>query len=163
MDALFEAFPVLADIQKLAEQLLAWLGSNVFVLAPLLQLITIGLIFLVVRFLSPRVESLLDHLKAPAGYEKIYQNVIRAIKPLTLPVLWIILQWFSVFAARNAGWPSHLLESAVSLLTAWIIIRLASSLVADPGWSKAIAISAWSLAALDIVGMLDAVYKDPPA
>ncbi|MBT4932893.1 MAG: mechanosensitive ion channel [Rhodospirillaceae bacterium] len=155
MDALFEAFPVLADIQKLAEQLLAWLGSNVFVLAPLLQLITIGLIFLVVRFLSPRVESLLDHLKAPAGYEKIYQNVIRAIKPLTLPVLWIILQWFSVFAARNAGWPSHLLESAVSLLTAWIIIRLASSLVADPGWSKAIAISAWSLAALDIVGMLD--------
>jgi small-conductance mechanosensitive channel len=155
MDALFEAFPVLAEAQTLAEQLLAWLGSNVFVLSPLLQLISIGLIFLVVRFLSPRVEGLLDHLKAPNGYEKVFQTVIRAIKPLTLPVLWIILQWFSVFAARNAGWPSHLLESAVSLLTAWIIIRLASSLVADPGWSKMIAISAWSLAALDIVGLLD--------
>jgi small-conductance mechanosensitive channel len=155
MDALFEAFPVLVEIQALAEILLAWLGDNVFVLAPLLQLITIGLIFLGVRYISPRVETLLDHVKAPAGYEKYLGNVIRAVKPLTLPVLWIILQSFSVFAAKNAGWSSHLLESAVSLLTAWIIIRLATSVVADPGWSRAIAISAWSLAALDIVGLLD--------
>jgi len=155
MDALFEAFPILAELKGLAEQLLAWLASNVFVLAPLLQLVTIGLIFLAVRFLSPRVEALLDHVKAPGGYDKIFENVIRAIKPLTLPILWIVLQWFSVLAARKAGVSSHVLESAVSLLTAWIIIRLASSLVADPGWSKAIAIIAWSLAALDIVGLLD--------
>jgi len=36
---------------------------------------------------------------------------------------------------------------------------LASSLVADPGWSKAIAVSAWSLAALDIVGLLDPTLR----
>ena len=155
MDALFEAFPVLMILWQLAEQLLVWLTSNVFVLAPLLQLISIGAIFLLVRYLSPRVEALLDHVKAPDGYEKFLQNVIRAIKPLTLPVMWIVLQWFSVLVARNAGWPLHLLESAVSLLTAWIIIRLATSVVADPGWSRAIAIIAWSLAALDIVGLLD--------
>ncbi len=159
MDALLEAFPVLTEAQKLVEYFLAWLSNNVFVLSPLLQLISIGLIFLVVCFLSPRVEALLDLIRAPAGYEKFFQTVIRVTKPLTLPVLWIILQWFSVFAARNAGWPSHLLESAVSLLTAWIIIRLASSLVADPGWSKAIAVSAWSLAALDIVGLLDPTLR----
>lgn len=155
MNALFEAFPVLQQVKGLAQLLMVWLGDNVFVLAPLLQLITIGLIFLVVRYISPRIEALLDHIKAPAGYDKLLRTVVRVIKPLTLAVLWIVLQWFSVLAARNAGWSSHFLESAVSLLSAWIIIRLASSLVADPGWSKAIAIGAWSLAALNIVGLLD--------
>lgn len=155
MDALFEAFPVLIEIRTLAEQLLAWVIANVFVVAPLLQLITIGVVFLVVRFAAPRVERLFDLVKASGGYERQTQNIIRVLKPLTLPVLWIILQSVSVLIAQNAGWSSHLLESAVSLLTAWIIIRLATSFVADPGWSKAIAIAAWSLAALDIVGLLD--------
>lgn len=155
MEALFEAFPVLIEVRTLAESLLAWILGNVFVVAPLLQLISIGIIFLAVRHLSPRIEAKLDHIKAPNGYERYLQNVIRAIKPLTLPVLWIILQGFTVLIAKNAGWSSHLLESAVSLLTAWIIIRLATSLVVDPGWSRAIAVSAWSLAALDIVGLLD--------
>ena len=155
MDAFFELFPVLHEVRAVAELLLAWVIDNVFVVSPLLQLITTGAIFLIVSKISPRVEALLEHLKAPSGYERYFQNGIRAVKPLTLPVLWIIAQLFSVFAADNAGWPSHVLESAVSLLTAWIIIRLGTSIVADPGWSKAIAVSAWSLAALDIVGLLD--------
>jgi small-conductance mechanosensitive channel len=155
MDALLETFPVMAEIKALAEELLDWVVANVFVIAPLLQLIAIGVVFLLVRSLSPRLEKLIDQIKAPANYERYLQNVIRAVKPLTLPVLWIILQSVSVLVAKNTGWPSHLLESAVSLLTAWIIIRLATSLVADPSWSRVIAVSAWSLAALDIVGMLD--------
>lgn len=158
MDALLETYPALLEIRSLAQTLLTWVLDNVFVVAHFLQLITIGVIFLVVLRLSPRVEGLLDNLTVPGGYEaydKYLQNVMRAIKPLTLPVLWIIVQSVSVLVAKNAGWPSHVLESAVSLLTAWIIIRLATSVVADPGWSRAIAVSAWSLAALDIVGMLD--------
>ena len=43
----------------------------------------------------------------------------------------------------------------VSLLTAWIVIRLTTGLVRDPGWAKSIAIVAWSIAALSIVGLLD--------
>ena len=155
MEAYFEAFPILQEVKVLAEKFVVWVLANVFVVAPLLQLITIGLIFLVVRSLSPRLEDLIDKIKSPLGYERYFQNVIRTVKLLSLPVLWIILQSVSVLVAQNAGWPFHLLESAVSLLTAWIIIRLATSLVVDPGWSKAIAISAWSLAALDIIGILD--------
>ena len=122
MDALFETFPVLVEIRGIVEQLFAWVLDNVLVVAPLLQLITIGAIFLVVRAISPRLEGLLDRIKPAVGYEKYFSNVIRAIKPLTLPVLWIIMQSVSVLIAKNAGWSSHLLESAVSLLTAWIVL-----------------------------------------
>lgn len=155
MDALFETFPVFKHIRALAEQLLSWVIANVFVVAPLLQLITIGLIFIVVRLVTPRLESLFDLIKAPRGYERYVRTAIRVLKLQTLPVLWIILQSVSVLIAKNAGWSFHLLESAVSLLTAWIIIRLGTSFVADPGWSRAIAVVAWTLAALDIVGLLD--------
>ncbi len=80
---------------------------------------------------------------------------MRFIEPQILPVIWIALQWFTVIAATQAGWSSHVIGSVVSLLTAWIIIRLASSVVANPGWSRAIAIIAWTIAALNIVGWLE--------
>ena len=74
--------------------------------------------------------------------------------PLTLPVCWLALQWLSVSIAANAGWPHHFIKIVVSLLTAWVIIRLSSSLVRDPVWSKAVAITAWTIAALSIVQLL---------
>ena len=45
MEAYFEAFPILQEVKVLAEKFVVWVLANVFVVAPLLQLITIGLIF----------------------------------------------------------------------------------------------------------------------
>jgi len=155
MGGLFEAFPELAHVRDMIEQLLAWLADKVFVIGPLLQILTIGLIFLVARFLAPKFETFLDTVKPTPPLEKVFGHLRRIIQPLALPVVWIVLQWFSVLAAANAGWPFHVLESAVSLLTAWIIIRLASSVVVNPTWSRAIAVTAWTIAALNIVGLLE--------
>ena len=55
MEAYFEAFPILQEVKVLAEKFVVWVLANVFVVAPLLQLITIGLIFLVVLRLFHRV------------------------------------------------------------------------------------------------------------
>ena len=57
--------------------------------------------------------------------------------------------------AAAAGWPHHLIKTVVSLLTAWVIIRLSASLVRDPVWSKAVAITAWTIAALTILKLLE--------
>ena len=114
MDELLETFPVLTELKELAEGLFGWVLANVFVVAPLLQLVVIGVIFLFVRSLSPRLENLIEQINVPSSYERYVQKIIRAIKPLTLPVLWIILQSVSVLVAKNTGWPSHLLESAVA-------------------------------------------------
>lgn len=81
--------------------------------------------------------------------------LIRTVLPLVLPVAWLVLQWFSVFAAQETGWPHHLIESTVSLLTAWVVIRLLSGAVSDPALSKLLAVIAWSVAALNLLGLLD--------
>jgi len=71
-----------------------------------------------------------------------------------LPFLWLVLQWLAGVIAAGAGWPHHLITITVSLLTAWIVIRLTSNLVRDPAWSRFIAVVAWTIAALNIVGLL---------
>ena len=155
MDRLFEMVPELARVQGLIEQLLSWLSANVFVLAPLLQILAVGFAFLIARLVAPRIEKLLESATPPKEYERYFQNVVRFLNPQILPVIWIVLQWFTVIAADQAGWPSHVIASVVSLLTAWIIIRLASSVVANSSWSRAIAVIAWSIAALNIIGWLE--------
>jgi len=155
MERLFELVPELARVQGLIEQLLTWLTANVFVLGPLLQILAVGLAFLIARLVAPRIEKLLSGATPPKEYERYFQNVVRILNPQILPVIWIVLQWFTVIAADQAGWSSHVIGSVVSLLTAWIIIRLASSMVANPSWSRAIAVIAWTIAALNIIGWLD--------
>ena len=105
MDALTETFPVVMEIKSLVEELFGWVLANVFVVAPLLQLFVIGAIFLLVRSLSPRLENQIDRIKAPANYDRYVQNVIRPVKPLTLPVLWIILQSVSVLVQKMQAGP----------------------------------------------------------
>jgi len=155
MDSLFQLVPELAKVREMIEQLAAWLAANVFVLGPLLQIITVGIAFLIARLAAPRIEKLLESATPPQEYQRYFANVVRFVKPQILPVIWIVLQWFTVIAAARVGWSSHVIGGVVSLLTAWIIIRLASSVVANPGWSKAIAVIAWTIAALNIVGWLE--------
>ena len=43
----------------------------------------------------------------------------------------------------------------MSLLAAWVLIRLISSLVRDRFWAGALAVVVWTIAALNIFGVLD--------
>tara|TARA_R100001086_G_scaffold135798_4_gene70720 strand:- start:23 stop:1033 length:1011 start_codon:yes stop_codon:yes gene_type:complete len=51
------------------------------------------------------------------------------------------------------------MEAAVSLLTAWAVIRLASGLIRNPFWARAIAVTAWTIAALNLLGLLDPAMR----
>ena len=56
-------------------------------------------------------------------------------------------------------WPSrsYLLAVAMSLATAWLVIRLVTGVIRNPFLVRVVSISAWLVAALSIVGQLDAV------
>ena len=70
-------------------------------------------------------------------------------------MVWLIAQWCSVVAAQYAKWPHHLIEIVFSLLTAGVVIRLATALIRDRAWSRVIAVIAWTVAALNITALLD--------
>jgi small-conductance mechanosensitive channel len=55
------------------------------------------------------------------------------------------------------GFPAPVLSVATTLVAVWLVIRAAATLVRDPLLSRAIAAVAWTIAALDILGLLELV------
>jgi small-conductance mechanosensitive channel len=60
-----------------------------------------------------------------------------------------------LLVASVAHRPSHLLNIAVSLLTAWVVIRLLSLAAPSPRWARLMTWAVWSVAALSILGLLE--------
>ena len=139
---------------KLTE-IVTWVQVNVLGFSTLLQFVVVSAAFVVAWVSASRLRAWLERDWAFPWYQHQLRMVARALAPLSLPVIWLLLQWFSVFAAENAGWPHHLITIVVSLLSAWVIIRLGSALIRSPQWSRAVAVGAWTIAAFSITGLLD--------
>ena len=100
---------------------------------------------------------------ARRSYRKIFDwlpdrwrdAVARQASELSLPIMWLVLQLGILIFAEAMGWPERLLNITISLLTAWVVIRVASQLIRDPTWAKLFAVVAWTIAALNIVGLLN--------
>jgi small-conductance mechanosensitive channel len=131
-----------------------WVSEQLLVPSTLVQLIIVGLAFLAARFVAPRLRAWAERQAKRRRLEERLKSGARALAPLALPVCWLTFQWLSVFVAAAMDWPHALVRTTVSLLTAWVAIRLTSSLVRDPVWSRAVAITVWTIAALNILGLL---------
>lgn len=53
----------------------------------------------------------------------------------------LVFIWITVLIAINATLPVHILKTSASLVTAWAVIRISSSLIKSAFWSKLIAIT----------------------
>lgn len=132
-----------------------WVRQDVLTIDTLGQAVVVAVAFLVSSLLAPRLRTWIERIGKNKRLERGALPAARVLAPLARPIIWLVLQWVSVVVASQAEWPHQLIQIAVSLLTAWIVIRLASQLVRDPTWSRLIAITAWTIAALNIVGLLD--------
>lgn len=148
-----------AEIQRIALTAWDWLQAHVFIWQTGVQAaIVVGALLLakiLAPFLARLIERAADHPRCPG----LLRAKVRAQASLSFAFVWLVVQWFTVFAAMGAGWPHRLMESVVSLLTAWVVIRFASSFIRDPGWARTLAIVAWSVAALNLVGLLDPTIR----
>lgn len=151
-------FDELTDPQRLQAwvmQVVDWLFANILVPSSFIQAAIIIVAFLIAWFGASHLRNFLEKDWKSDWYRRFAAGFVRALSPLCLPVIWLILQWFSIFAAQNAEWPHHIIEIVVSLLTAWVVIRLAATLIRDKSWSRAITITAWVIAALNITNLLE--------
>jgi small-conductance mechanosensitive channel len=143
-----------AFIEAKLIEITVWIQTNILSIGTLLQFLVIILAFVIAWVVAIKLRAWLESDWDFPWYEQYCRVVSRALAPLSMPVIWLALQWFSVFAAENAKWPHHLITIVVSLLTAWVIIRLGTALIRSPQWSRVVAITAWTIAALSITGLL---------
>lgn len=78
-----------------------------------------------------------------------------SLATLMLPAVWFVLLWISTAVFQRIEQPSEIMRVATSLLGAWVIIHVSSNLIGDQGLSRFIAMSAWTIAALNILRLLE--------
>jgi len=76
-----------------------------------------------------------------------------------MPIFWVLFLWLATSTLKQSGLEHLIVRAVASLLNAWVLIRLFSSLVRDSFWARAFASLAWLIAALNIVGLLDPTVK----
>jgi small-conductance mechanosensitive channel len=134
-----------------------WLTRSVLNWSVATQVAVTLAALLAARLLAPRLRRLLAGAVAtrPNLTAGRLKTMWQAARVLALPGLWLAGQWLATLLLVEAGRPHRLVEIAASLLTAWLAIRLSTAFLADRGWSRLVAGLAWSVAALDITGLLN--------
>ncbi len=156
MDESFNIEPALGQVETLGKQALTLLQDPSF--WP--QFITILLVFVLARWLlAPLVLRLVDGLDKLATRIAGLQHFSTTLRGISVPVAWLLLQWASIQVFTYIDLHKGGLVTVASLLTAWVLIRLATSIVSSAQMAKTIAIVAWTVAALNIFGLLDATLE----
>jgi len=110
-------------------------------------------------FFGPRLRKLIQAQIAPRAPYGILRRAANAFAHLATPIaLYIVLQ-IAVFSLRAASSSTGLISAAVSLLAAWIVIRLVTLVIRSPFWSRLTFYVVWPIAALDAFGVLDDLVR----
>ncbi len=80
-------------------------------------------------------------------------SFVRATQSAAMPLSWLVLLWFGAGVAAGLHTAVPVLDAAIDLVFAWICIRLLSFTVSSTLASAAISAVAWTLAALNILGL----------
>ena len=152
MEKLFRAEYWLAKTQSIV----AWFNREIFIEQSLINLMAIlaGLLiaWVIARPLKPKLAVLAEarRLKYPT-----LGRFLHALEQTLPMVIAVTLLWLVMVGFRQFGFKTYLLNLFESLLTAWVVIRLATSVVQQANWAKFIAITAWTVAALHIASLLN--------
>lgn len=142
--------------QSLYATLLLWVEKHILALDSIIQvailLLTVVIAYFVTKPLRPHLSKKIAQLRLLSPLRRF----LTAISHQLFATLFLLLLWLATGIAGQFenGIETGLLEVIASLMSAWIIIRLTSSLIANTFLSGLVAALAWTIAALNIVGLL---------
>lgn len=131
-----------------------WFTSDVFVSDTLICLGIIAFAASITMPLATRLREQIDLLIKRQSRLAIMVRIWETARDISFPAIWLSLQSISVVVTQQWGITNTSLVITTSLLTAWIIIHTATIFVSSHLWSRTIAITAWVIAALNILGIL---------
>jgi small-conductance mechanosensitive channel len=129
-----------------------WFLANVLVVDNLLQLLVVAVAFGLARHFGSLLAGWLGRVQTPMI---TLRRIIAVTAAMARPLLWLLMLWVAILVAVGAGLPHRVLGIVTSLLAAWVVIRLISSLAIESTWTRLIVWGVWIIAALNILGLLD--------
>ena len=148
-----------AALEGYADGAFDWISTELLTTAALWQAGVIAIAFVGAIMMTPLFRRWLQRRLDEAADDSRLSFACSTFLTLVTPVLWVILLWLAVEIAANAQWPNKLMSVVVSLVNAWIIIRLVSKFVSDAAWARFFAVIIWAIAVLNIVELLHPVLS----
>lgn len=136
----------------LGEAAIAWVQQNVLTFASLGQAVAAIATFFLAYYAAKPIKAWLEGRDEDVAWQAKARSIA---SPLILPTLWWVFQLLLLGTANFLEIPSYFLTVTVNLLGAWIIISLLTAPLTNKTLSRFIAIVAWTVAALNILGVLD--------
>ncbi|MEQ8954799.1 MAG: mechanosensitive ion channel [Gammaproteobacteria bacterium] len=136
-------------------QLQLWLETGLFVQATVIEIIAIAACAAVAWPLSRKLRA--AGIPSAGKYfgHPILGRLFNTMYNLSFPLLWMIFQWILILISNEIEVRNSVQVVITSLLGAWVIVRFATIPVSNSFWATLIAVTAWSVAALNILGILD--------
>lgn len=145
-------------IENLQVEAEHWLLTEVLTIGSLIQLAIVVLGALTAWPVSKPLRRLFERIAGRvnvAGWENVVRMLVGGFPALAFPAVYFVLMLIAEPAARAAGLATHIITIAMSLLAAWLVIKLVASVISNREIARAVTMLAWSLAALNILGLLD--------
>lgn len=144
-----------SEIDNLIETVRNWLDANVLDPSAAVQLAVIAaacvVAFVAARFVRPALDRVSERVAGQVRLAVLCRSVA-----IVLPwAMWLVLLWAVMLFAEMLGMADWALELTSSLLSAWIVIRILSGFIRNAVWSCIVGITVWSLAALNILDLLE--------
>jgi small-conductance mechanosensitive channel len=136
-----------------------WILDHVLTWQVVGQLALLAVITAIAFLLARRLESGILRWTDRRALRAPIRRGVRTVAHLAFPLSLLLLTGLARTVLLQVTGPSnsYLLALAASLLAAWVVISLSSHLFRNPLLARTVALAAWTIAALNIVGLLDPV------
>ncbi len=138
-------------------ELLEWARVNLLTLDMAIQGAVLFLALLPAAIFGPRLKKLIETQVSPRAPYGVLRRAANAFAVIATPIALYVSLQVMMIVLRAAGRETAIISAGVSLLTAWIVIRLVTLVIRSPLWSRVAFYVVWPLAALDAFGVLDNV------
>ncbi|MEE2690398.1 MAG: mechanosensitive ion channel domain-containing protein [Pseudomonadota bacterium] len=148
------------EITERGARWLDWLRENVLTLDVGVQAAILFAALLPAAIFGPQLKKLIVGQIASRAPEGVFRRAANAFAHIATPIALLVILQIGVITLASLGRPSALVQAGVSLLTAWIVIRLVTLVIRSPFWSQVAFYVAWPIAALDAFGVLGRVLAE---
>lgn len=144
---------------SLINKVLSWFEGQMITIDVGIQAAIVFAALLLAAAFGPQLKKLIQNQVAPRAPYGVLRRGASAFAVIATPIaLYIILQIASAIQS-TLGYSAALLSASISLLAAWIVIRLVTLVIRSSFWSRVAFYIIWPLAALDAFNVLDDIIR----
>lgn len=160
--ALGELLPMQV-VQERLVQSWEWLLASLLNLDTALQLGLIAAALVPAFIFGPAFRKLVEHQLVSRFKSGALKRFSIALTILAIPLALLSVMAIERIVLGSLGQPYGLIDAAMSLMTAWLVIRAVTLIIRSHFWSSVAFYIAWPIAAMDVFGLLDDVVAQMQA